>query len=96
MTITRKHVIMFLLIGLLVSGIPAITTCSSSCVSSGQDLDVSTGGSCPFTLQIFAQSVFMLFPLFVLPLAGFLLTGEQIFIASDFYRLLFRPPRLSH
>ena len=53
MNITKKHLILFIIIGILVSGIPVITLCSFYCVSSDLDLDSPMDGSCPFSYHSF-------------------------------------------
>ena len=96
MNITKKNLILFVIIGILVSGIPVITLCSSSCVSNDLDLDSSVDGSCPFSFHSFVQIIIVLSALFILPLAGFFLVRNRQFIPSGAYWSLFRPPRFSH
>jgi hypothetical protein len=96
MNITKKHLILFIIIGLLVSGIPVLTLCSSYCVSSELDLDSAMDGSCPFIFHSFIQIALVLSALVVLPLAGFFKARERQFIPPGAYWPLFRPPRFSH
>jgi hypothetical protein len=95
MKITKKQLILLIIIGILVSGIPVITLCSSYCVSSELDLDSAMDGSCPFANHSFVQIVIVLSALFVLPLAGFCLVSDRQFIPPGVYWPLFRPPRFS-
>jgi len=96
MNITKKHLILFIIVGLLVSGIPVLTLCSSYCVASDLDLDSAMDGSCPLTFHSFAQIAIVLSALFVLPLVGFFLVSNRQFIPSGVYWPLFRPPRFYH
>ena len=96
MNITKKHLILFIIIGILVSGIPVITLCSSYCVSSDLDLDSPRDGSCPFLYHSLVQIAIVLSALFVLPLAGLFLVRDRQFIPSGVYLPLFKPPRFSH
>jgi len=43
----EKNLILFVIIVILMSGMPAITLCSSYCVSSDLELDSPMDGSCP-------------------------------------------------
>jgi len=96
MKISKKHLILFIITGILLYGVPVITLCSSYCVSSEIDLDSAMDGSCPFSLHAFVQMAFVLSALFVLPLAGFLIFRERQFVPPGVYWPLFRPPRFSH
>jgi hypothetical protein len=96
MNITKKHLVLFVIIGILMSGIPGITLCSSYCVSNNPDLDSPMGESCPFTFHSFVQVIIVLSALFVLPLAGFFLARDRQFIPPEAYWPLFRPPRFSY
>jgi hypothetical protein len=96
MNLTRKNIILFIIIGILVSGIPVITLCSSYCVSSDLDLDSPMDGSCPFSYHSFVQIAIVLSALFVLPLAGLFLVRDRQFIPSGVYLPLFKPPRFFH
>jgi hypothetical protein len=93
MKITKKHLILLIILGILVSGIPVITLCSSYCVASDLDLDSAMDGSCPFAYHSFDQVAMVLSALFVLPLAGFFLVRDRQFIPPGVYWPLFRPPR---
>jgi hypothetical protein len=92
---TKKNLILLVVIGILVSGIPAITLCSSYCVSSDPDLGSSMDGSCPFSFHSFVQIAIGLSALFVLPLAGLFIVRDRQFIPPGVYWPLFRPPRFS-
>jgi hypothetical protein len=96
MNITKKHLILLVIIGVLASGIPAITLCSSYCVSSNPDLDSPMDGSCPFSFHSFVQVIIVLSALFVLSLAGYFLARDRQFIPPGAHWPLFRPPRFSH
>jgi hypothetical protein len=96
MNITKKHLILLVIIGILVSGIPVITLYSSYCVSSDLDLDSPVDGSCPFSYHSFVQIAIGLSALFVLPLAGLFLVKDKQFIRPGVYLHLFKPPRFSH
>jgi hypothetical protein len=96
MKITKKHLILFIIIGILVSGVPVLTMCSTYCVSSDSDLDSAMDGSCPFAFHSFVQVAIVLSALFVLPLAGFFIFRDRQFIPPGVYWPLFRPPRFSH
>ena len=68
MNLTRKNSILFIIIGILVSGIPVITWCSFYCISS--DLDSPLDASCPLSNHSFVQIVIVWSALIVLPFAG--------------------------
>jgi len=95
MNIAKRNLIVLIIIGILLSGIPAITLCSSYCVASDFDLDSAMDGSCPFSLQPFVQIAILLSALYVLTSAGFLLATDRLSIPSGVYWPLFRPPRFS-
>ena len=95
MSITKKYLALFVIIGILVSGIPGITMCSSYCVSINPDLDSLMDGNCPFSFHSFVQVVIVLSALIVLPLAGFFLVRTRHFIPPGAHWPLFRPPRFS-
>jgi hypothetical protein len=96
MNLTRKNLILFIIIGILVSGIPVITLYSSSCISRGLDLDSPMDASCPFSYDSFVQVAIGLSALFVLPFAGLFLVRDRQFIPTGVYLPLFKPPRFSH
>jgi hypothetical protein len=96
MNLIKKHLILTIIIGILGSGIPVITLCSSYCVSSNLDLDSSMDGSCPFLDHSFVQIAMVLSALFVLPLAGLFLVRDRQFIPPGVYWPFFKPPRFSH
>ena len=95
MTDTKKQLMTILLIVVLVVGIPTFTTCSANCVSRSLNLDLPLDGGCFFAFHLFVQIAVALSILFVLPLAGYLPVRERLLTASEFYWLLFRPPRFS-
>jgi hypothetical protein len=95
MNLIKKNLILFIIIGILGSGIPVITLCSSYCVSSNLDLDSPMDGSCPFADHSFVQIAIVLSALFVLPLAGLFLVRDRQFIPPGVYWPLFKPPRFS-
>ena len=94
--LSKKNLTLLIIIGILVSGIPAVTLCSSYCVSNALDLDSPMDGSCPFSDHSFVQIVIVLSALFVLPLAGLFLVRDRQFIPPGVYLPLFKPPRFSH
>ena len=96
MNITKKNLILIVIIGVLTSGIPVITLCSTYCVSSDFDLDSPMDGNCPFSFHSFIQMANVLSALFVLPLAGLFLFWGRQFIPPGVYLPLFKPPRFSH
>ena len=96
MNLTKKNLILLVIIGILGSGIPVITMCSSYCVSSDPDLDSPMDGSCPFSFHSFVQIAIGLSALFVLPFVGLFLVRDRQFIPPGVYWPLFRPPRFSH
>ncbi len=96
MNLTRKNLTLSIIIGILVSGIPVITLCSSYCVASDLDLDSPRDGSCPFSYHSFIQIAIGLSAFFVLPLAGLLLVRDRQFIPPGVYLPLFKPPRFSN
>jgi hypothetical protein len=95
MNLNRKNLFLPIIIGILVSGIPAINLCSSYCVSSDPELDSAMGGSCPFAFHSFVQIAIVLSAIFVLPLAGLFIIRDRQFIQPGVYGPLFRPPRFS-
>ena len=96
MNLNRKNLILPIIIGILVPGIPVIAMCSSYCVSSDSDLDSPMDTSCPFVSHSFVQIAIVLSALFVLPLAGLFPVRDRQFIPAGFYVPLFKPPRFSH
>jgi hypothetical protein len=96
MNITKKHLIPIIIIGMLVSGIPVITMCSTNCASSDLDMDSPMDGSCPFANPSFVQIVIVLSALLVLPLIGLILFRDRQFIPPGICRPPYRPPRFSH
>ena len=96
MKLDKKHLILLIIVGMVVSSIPAITLCSSYCVSSDLDIDPPVDGSCPFSFHSFAQIVFMLSVFGVLPFAGLFSVRIRHFIPSEVYWPLLKPPRFSY
>jgi hypothetical protein len=96
MNTVKKHLILVIIIGLLFSGIPVITLCSSYCASSDRNFDSAMDGSCPFVFHSFVQICIVLSALLVLPFAGFFIVRERQFIPPGVYWPLFRPPRFSN
>ena len=94
MNITKKHLILLVIIGILVSGIPVITLCSFYCISG--DHDSPLDASCPLSTHSFVQIAIMLSALIVLPLAGLFLVKDRQLIPPGSYLPLFKPPRFSH
>lgn len=96
MNLNRKNLILPIIIGILVPGIPVITMCSSYCVAIDSDLDSAMDRSCPFAFHSFAQIAIVLSALFVLVLASLFPASDSQFIPAGFYMPLFKPPRFSH
>jgi hypothetical protein len=90
----KKHLIMFIIAGILLTGIPVITLCSFYCFSS--DLDSTLDGSCTFSFHSFVQIAIGFSALFVLPIAGLFLVWDRQFTPTGVYLPLFKPPRFSH
>jgi hypothetical protein len=95
MNLTRKNLILLIIIGILVSGIPVITLCSFSCISSDLDRNSPLDASCPLSNHSFVQIALMLSALIVLPFAGLFLVRDRQFIPPGIYLPLFKPPRFS-
>ena len=96
MNLTKKNLSLLVIIGILVSGIPVSTLCSSYCVSNNLDLDSPMDGSCPFSYHSFFQIAIVLSAFFVLPLAGLFLVRDRQLLPPGVYLPLFKPPRFSH
>jgi hypothetical protein len=96
MNITKKNLILLVIIGVLTSGIPAITLCSSYCISSDFDLDSPMDGNCPFLFHSFIQMANVFSAFFVLPLASLFLFRDRQLIPPGVYLPLFKPPRPAH
>jgi hypothetical protein len=96
MNLTKKNLVLLVIFGILVSGIPVITLCSSYCVSSDLDLDSHMDGSCPYSFHSFVQFAMVWPALFVLPLAGLFHARGRQFIPPGVYFPPFKPPRFSH
>ena len=95
MNITKKNIILLVIAGILLSGIPVITTCSTYCVSRDSVLDSPLDQSCPFLYDLFFPIGIVLSALFVLALAGLFLVGERQILPPGVYLPLFKPPRFS-
>jgi hypothetical protein len=95
MNITKKNIIILVTAGILLSGIPIITTCSTYCVSSDSVLDSPMDGSCPFSYDSFFPIAFVLSAPFVLALASLFLVRERQILTPGVYLPLFKPPRFS-
>jgi hypothetical protein len=85
---------MFLFVGLLVTGIPAIALCASYCASGDFDIYSALDESCPFSNDSFVRVTAVLSALFVLPLAGLFIVSDRQFLPAGACRPLFKPPRL--
>ena len=96
MNINKKNLIVLIIIGILLFGIPAISLCSIYCIASDFDLDSALDGSCPFAFHFFFQVTIAVSAFFMLPLAGLFRVKDRQFIPSGVYWPLFRPPRFSH
>jgi hypothetical protein len=95
MNFTKKNFILFVIAGILLSGIPVITTCSTYCLSSDSVLDSPMDGSCPFSYDLFFPIAIVLSALFVLALASLFLVRERQILPPGVYLPLFKPPRFS-
>jgi hypothetical protein len=95
MNITKKNIIILVTAGILLSGIPIITTCSTYCVSSDSVLDSPMDESCPFLYDSFFPIAFVLSAPFVLALASLFFVRERQILPSGVYLPLFKPPRFS-
>jgi hypothetical protein len=93
---TRKNLILLIIIGIMVAGIPVITLCSSYCVSNGRGLDFPMDAGCPFSTHSIVQIAVVLSALFILPLAGLFGVRDRQFLPPGVYLPLFKPPRFSH
>lgn len=96
MNLARKNQILLFIIGILVSGLPAIAFCTSYCGSSDIALYPAVDGNCPFSYDAFVKIVIVLSALFILPLAGLLIAGHRQFIPPGAYWPPYRPPRFCH
>jgi hypothetical protein len=95
MNITRKNIILLVIAGILLSGIPVITTCSIYCVSRDSVLDSPMDESCPFLYYLFFPIAIVLSVVFVLALASLFLVRERQILPPGVYLPLFKPPRFS-
>jgi len=75
MNLTRKNIITFIIIGILVPGISLIILCSAYCVSIDPTLDSPMNGGCPFSYDPFVDIAVVFSALLALPFAGFFLLG---------------------
>jgi len=95
MNLTRKNIIPFIIIGILVSGIPVITLCSFYCIPNDLDFDSPLDASCPLSTHAFVKITIMWSAFIVLPFAGLFLGKDRQFIPPGIYLPLFKPPRFS-
>jgi hypothetical protein len=95
MNLTKKNFSVIVIFSILVSGIPALTLCSSYCVASNIDLNSSMDGSCPFSFHSFFQITSLLTALAALPLAGLFRADNRQLLPAGVHLLLFKPPRFS-
>ena len=96
MNLNRKNLILPIIIGILVSGIPVTTLYSYYCGTSAADIYSALDGNCPFSFDSFASIAMVLSALFVLPLAGLSLVSQQQITPPGAYWPLLKPPRFSH
>jgi hypothetical protein len=89
----RKNLILFLFVGLLVTGIPVIAFCASYCASGDFDVFSALDESCPFTYDSFERFTIVLSALFILPLAGLFIASDRQSLPAGVCRPLFKPPR---
>jgi len=95
MNITKKYLLFFIIIGILASGIPVISMCSSNCIASDLKFHPSVDGSCLFSFHSFVHMIIVLSALLALPFAGRFLVRDIQFTSPDVYWPLFKPPRFS-
>jgi hypothetical protein len=93
MNLAQKNIILFVILTILASGIPALTLCSTHCVTSHPGLDFHKEVKCPFSQHSFFQSGTALSIFYIIPLVGFFLVMNRRFIPAGFFPIPFRPPR---
>jgi hypothetical protein len=93
MKFTQKNLIIFIILGMVASGIPAITLCSSHCVVSNASLDIPPDGPCSFSAHAFVQMGIEESSFAVTPLLGFFQITSAVFIPPGHFLSIFKPPR---
>ena len=93
MNLAQKNIILFVILGILVSGIPALTLCSTHCVTSNPSPDFHKELKCSLSNHSFFQHSIALAIFYTIPLVGFFLVMNRLFIPAGFFPTPFRPPR---
>lgn len=93
MKLTRKNLVLFMIIGIMAYGIPIIAMCSSHCAAGSPDFDSPKDASCSISSHFFVQYHIELSALFILPLVSLFVVIKKLCIPSGFYLSLFRPPK---
>jgi hypothetical protein len=86
----RKNFILLIIIGILVSGIPAIALCSSYCISSA--LGSPQDANCSSSTHSFDQLAILLWALILLPFAGLFPGKDSQLMPPGISLPLFNPP----
>ena len=94
MSALQKNLILVMVIGILASGIPAMTLCSTHCVASNAHLDVSDTAHCFGAFHGFVQVGVERSSLNLVPLVNFFHDTTEIVIPKGFLLSIFKPPRL--
>jgi len=95
MNFKSNNLILPILIGILASGIPAMTLCSSHYGAGYAGLDFPEDALCSLSAHSFVQVADELSVIGVIPLFGILLFRRRFFIPAGFMVTIFKPPRFS-
>ncbi len=96
MNLAQKNIILFVILVILASGIPALTLCSTHCVTSNPGPDFHKEVKCSLSNHSFFQYGIEQSIFYITLLLGFFLVTSKLFIPAGYLSTLFKPPRFSY
>jgi hypothetical protein len=95
MNLAQKNIILFVILAILASGIPALTLCSTHCVTNNPSPDFHKEVKCSLSNHSFFQYGIELSIFYLTPLLDFFLVTSILSLPTGYLSTLFRPPRFS-
>ncbi len=96
MNLAQKNIILFVILGILASEIPALTLCSTHCVTNNPGPDFHKELKCSLSNHSFFQYGIELSIFYITLLLGFFLVTSILSLPTGYLSTLFKPPRFSY
>ena len=93
MNLRQKNFALFLMMGIIVTGLPVVAACSLHCAAGGPDVSMPPSFYCTLLSHSFVQSEVFILVFYIALLMDFYLIGKSLILPAGFAAILFKPPR---